>query len=356
MKKIAITGYFGTGSSAVMDLLAEVEGVSCALGIRYEHTNLNCAGGIFDLEARLFHENSDYYSRDIAINDFYNEMYKQYRYNFGWYGSYKKLLGEKYMESVNAFIDAISVTGEKKCLAHTVKRRFSLMKASLQIAAKVFLRRKHGALGCKYVYDNAPQRFLTASHEEFMCHARKFINEYFAMCQKGEDDMIYDHLLFPEQSGVVERYFDDDFRLIVVDRDPRDIYISDKYFWGTAKFGYQMLPMPRDIDGFCDYWQAMHERAYKQRGQKNILFVQFEDLIYKYDETVKKIFDFCGIESERHTRKKQVFDPDKSINNTQVFNIVEGADGICERIKEKLPDLIYKFPYERKAKAESMFE
>ena len=356
MKKIAVTGYFGTGSSAVIDLLAEVEGVSCALGIRYEHTNLNCAGGLFDLEARLFHDNADYYSRDIALNNFYNEMYKQYRYNFGLYCSYKKLLGKSYMESVDKLMDAISVTGEKKCLAHTVKRRFSLIKASLQIAAKLFLRRNHGALGCKYVYDKAPQRLLTVSHEEFMKEAREFINSYFEMCAKGNDDMVYDHLIFPEQSSVVERFFDDDFRLIVVDRDPRDIYISDKYFWSTAKFGNQIMPMPRDIDGFCDYWLAMHERANLQRGQKNILFVQFEDLIYNYDQTVEKIFDFCGIEGGRHTRKKQIFDPDKSINNTQVFNIVDGADVICKRIEEKMPSLIYDFPYDRRAKAENIFD
>ncbi len=354
--KIAVTGYYGTGSSAVIDLLSEVEGVSCALGNRYEHTNLNCAGGIFDLEARLYHENADYYSRDIALNDFYNEMYKQYRYNFGWYGSYKKLLGEKYMQSVNKLIDTVSVSGEKNCLAHTTKTRFSLGKAMLQIAAKIFFKRRYGVLGCKYVHDNDPQRFLTASHEEFMQAAREFINTYFELCRKGNDDMVYDHLIYPEQSNVVGRFFDDDFRLIVVDRDPRDIYISDKYFWSTAKYGCQTMPMPRDIDGFCDYWLAMHERADLQRGQKNILFVQFEDLIYNYDKTVEKIFGFCGIDSERHTRKKQTFDPEKSINNTQVFNIIDGADKICERICEKLPDLIYAFPYKRSGEVKTVFD
>lgn len=356
MKKIAVTGYYGTGSSAVIDLLSEVQGVSPALGARYEHTNLNCAGGIFDLEARLFNGNADYYSRDIALNDFYNEMYKQYRYNFGWYGSYKKLLGEKYMESVNALVDAISVRGDKNCLAHTVKKRFSPVKAVLQLSAKVFLKRRYGVLGCKYVHDNDPQRFLTASHEQFMQAARTFINTYFGLCQKDDDDMVYDHLLFPEQGNVVGRFFDDDFRLIIVDRDPRDIYISDKYFWSMAKFGNQTMPMPRDVDGFCDYWLAMHERADLQRGQKNILFVQFEDLIYRYGETVKKIFDFCGFDGKRHIREKQAFVPEKSINNTQVFNIADGADGICGRIREKLPGLIYEFPYKRNGDAKTVFD
>ena len=356
MKNIAVTGYYGTGSSAVVDLLSEVQGTKCALGIRYEHTNLNCAGGIFDLEARLFHDNADYYSKDIALNDFYNEMLKQYKYNFGWYGSYKKMIGEKYLDSVNELMDTISLTGNKNSLAHTTKKRFSIIKAALQIAAKLVFHRKYGVLGCKYVYDKDPQRFLTASYDEFMIAARKFVKSYLDFCQIDECDMIYDHLLYPEQSNVVERYFDDNFRLIIVDRDPRDIYISDKYFWSTAKFGYQTMPMPTEIDSFCDYCLSMHERAAKQYGQKNILFVRFEDLIYKYEETVKKIFDFCEIDSERHVDKKKVFKPELSINNTQVFNLIDDAKDICERIKNKLPNLIYDFPYVYNGNEKSVFD
>ena len=91
MKKIAVTGYYGTGSSAVVDLLSEVDGVEFALGRRYEHTNLNCRDGLFDLEAILYSPNTCFYSRDMALNRFIDEMEKQYKYNFGWYGTYKNI-------------------------------------------------------------------------------------------------------------------------------------------------------------------------------------------------------------------------------------------------------------------------
>ncbi len=356
MKQIAVTGYYGTGSSAVVDLLSEVDGVKCALGNRYEHTNLNCAGGLFDLEARLFHENSNYYNRDIALNDFYNEMLKQYRYNFGWYGAYKKKIGKKYLENVEEFLNAISICGTKKSLAHTMKRRFSVVKAMLQIAAKLVLHRNYGALGCKYVYDKDPQMFLTAAHDEFLRASRIFIKSYFECCQIGDNDMVYDHLIYPEQCNVVERFFDDDFRLIIVDRDPRDIYILDKYFWSTAKFGFQMMPMPRDIDGFCKYWKAMHDRAKKQCAQKNVCYIHFEDLIYNYDITIQKILDFCEIDPKRHIEKKKVFNPDCSINNTQVFNSIDGSKDICDTIEKRLPNLIYTFPYNRTGNSNAVFD
>lgn len=356
MKRIAVTGYYGTGSSAVVDLLSEVSNVKCALGSRYEHTNLNCAGGLFDLEARLFHENSNYFNRDIALNDFYNEMLKQYRYNFGWYGSYKKNIGIKYLESVKELMSSISISIGKKSLAHTTKRRFSLYKAILQIAAKVFFKRRYGVLGCKYVYDKDPQRLLTASYEEFLDAARSFVSSYFECCQQGNNDMIYDHLIFPEQCGVVERYFDDDFRLIIVDRDPRDIFISDKYFWSTAKFGFQKMPMPHDLEGFCDYWKAMHERTDKYYKQKNIMKVRFEDLVYDYEETVQRIFSFCEIDSTRHSKKMEIFNPNCSINNTQVFNTVDGVDEVCDIITKRLPDLVYSFPYRYDGKSTAVFD
>lgn len=356
MKKIAVTGYYGTGSSAVIDLLSEVEGIKPALGIRYEHTNLDCSGGLFDLEARLFHPNAGFYSRDIALNDFIDEMQKQYKNNFGWYGSYKKKIGPRFIDSVNEFINSISTTGGTKGLTHTIKRRFSPVKVILQIGARIVLGKRWGSLGCKYVHDKNPQRYLTVSHDEFLTAAQKFVSEYFDMCQIGTNDMIYDHLLTPEQCNVVSRYFDDDFRLIIVDRDPRDVYISDRYFWSTTKFGKQIMPMPREINLFCSYWAAMHNRTSLYANNKNILIIQFEDLIYRYDETVDKILRFCDISAERHINKKRVFNPEKSINNTQVFSIIPEAENFCNVLKQELPYLLYEFPYKNDVKKENVFD
>lgn len=51
---IAVTGFYGTGSSAVIDLLREYEGVSCAIRERYEHYSFLQRDCIFDLENRIF--------------------------------------------------------------------------------------------------------------------------------------------------------------------------------------------------------------------------------------------------------------------------------------------------------------
>ena len=95
--KIAVTGYYGTGSSAVIDFLSEFKNVSCAIGNRYEHYPFLGQNAILDLENRLFDENSNYMIRDYAINEFIKEMKRQNDHNFGWFGSYKKLFGDKFI-------------------------------------------------------------------------------------------------------------------------------------------------------------------------------------------------------------------------------------------------------------------
>ena len=355
--KIAVTGYYGTGSSAVIDFLREFSSCECAIGSRYEHYPFLGKNALFDLENRLFSNSSNYMIRDYAINEFIDEMERQNKYNFGWFGSYKKLFGNKFMNAVWEFINSISV--EKKCKSFTqVKKiKHTPLKAFLQLGARVILKRKIHDLGRVYVYDKKPIRFLTVNHEEFMKSAKKLVNSYFNMCQIEEKHMIYDHLVLPEQANLVERFFDDDFKLIIVDRDPRDVYLLSEHYWSTVKYGSQPGIYPDGVEGFCNHWAKTHEYLKKAYTlTKNVLFVQFEDLVYKYEETTKKIINFCGLKEEDHIKKQQIFDPSKSINNTQIFNLKDEYNTEVEKINQNLETLIYNFPYQKKENAGEIFD
>lgn len=57
--KIVIpTGYMGSGSSAVTDLLSEIDGYSCTNG-NFEYVFMHCPNGVFDLEDKLLKGNND---------------------------------------------------------------------------------------------------------------------------------------------------------------------------------------------------------------------------------------------------------------------------------------------------------
>ena len=76
-----------------------------------------------------------------------------------------------------------------------------------------------------------------------------------------------------------------------------------------------------------------------------IKFVRFEDLIYKYDETVKDIADFCGLDLIRHVNKGKIFVPAQSIKNTQVFLKSKKFGKENEILERELADYLYDFPF-----------
>lgn len=76
-----------------------------------------------------------------------------------------------------------------------------------------------------------------------------------------------------------------------------------------------------------------------------ILRVQFEDLIYNYDDELKEIYDFLGVGKDLHINKFKFFDPNQSINNTQLFLLKDRFEDDISVIQESLPEYIYQFPH-----------
>ena len=80
-------------------------------------------------------------------------------------------------------------------------------------------------------------------------------------------------------------------KAIVVDRDPRDLWLVAKYAdraSGEARF------MPRqDVKIYVEYYRRLRMKQ-KKEDTKDVLFVQFEDAIYNYDITVERIEKFLG--------------------------------------------------------------
>ncbi len=342
---IAVTGYYGTGSSAVIDFLCEFSTVSIAMKREYEHYAILGKNALLDLEMRLFGENTNYMIRDYAINEFIDEMNRQNKYNFGWFGSYKKHFGNKFIDIVNKFVDSISEPKPCRSFTQVKKIIHTPFKAVAQIGARILVKRPIYDLGRVYVYDKKPIRFLTVDHEEFMAASKQFISEYLNLFKNGNNIIVFDHLLLPEQAKIINKFFDNDFKLIIVDRDPRDMYLLSEHYWNTLKFGKQPGIYPNSMQGFCNHWKQTHPI---KQNTENVLFVQFEDLIYNYEKTAEQIMKFCGLKIEDHVDKCKIFDPKKSINNTQIFELNETYKNEVEYLAQHLPESLYTFPYSNK--------
>lgn len=352
--KIAITGYYGTGSSAIVDLLAEYEGCSEGSLRNYEHIPLYVPDGLFDLESKLLY-NNDLHRSDEAIKSFRKAMYRLNDEYQGWFGSYKYHYGNQFREITDRFIDKlVQYRHSGQWYDYYEKPKFSAVKFAKD-CIKTCLPGKEiqGVFGM--VNRIPPERTMELSFispEDFYCHARQFIKEYCDMIagdHKG--DLILDHLVFPHHAYKMDRFFDDDFRLIIVDRDVRDLYVLCKYVWPRLNVS---APYPREKDAFLTLWNRIRG-AERPCDSEKVLRVHFEDLIYRYEETVARIEAFVGLTPEQHIAPKSRFDPARSINNTQNFRIRPEWTAEVADIPEKTRD-IYDFPYERIADINDTFD
>ena len=343
---VAISGYYGTGSSAVIDLLKEYSDCNIAAPVdtEYEHVPFYYPGGLFDMYAILSSPYLSAYNSDIAINRFIKAAQILNDNNFGWIGSYKKYYGHEYMEIVESLVEKISRKTGRQSSAHMKKVRFSFIKAILQIGAKIAIKRPITKVGRYYVTDNMPGYYAMPSLEDLNIACKEYIQAYLKMCMKDCKVNVFDHLIWPQQCQLIDTLFPNNFRAIVVKRDPRDVYWLNKYYWHKPPVSISKPYFPTEVTNFCKEWK---EQIINQFKSNKVLAISFEDLIYNYDKTVAQIEDFLGLKNTCHKSKKMYFNPDMSIENTQVYTINKDWREETKRIELELQDYLYSFPRER---------
>jgi Sulfotransferase domain len=359
---VAVTGYVGTGSSAVIDLLREFRNTSIALGNdrEYEHIPFYTDHGLFDLGTVLMNVNSSLRS-DTAISSFIESMDWLNNNNFGWFGSYKWYLGNQFDEAVHEFVESISHPVEGVSYSHYIKVKFSLIKVFIQLAAKMIYQRPVTKWGRKYVYDKKQMYYAMPTKDEFYGAAQQFVNRYFEMCASNDDSKnlnVYDHLIWPQQANLVDDYFGDDFKLIIVNRDARDLYNLNKNYWYKPPLNTNSPVFPTTPEAFVDYWKRvkMLEPRLEDINSDKVMYLQFEDLIYNYDETLEKLMSFLNLTKEDHVDQLKHFNPKRSIKNTQTYRINNDWNQEASIVSRTIPQFTYQFPYEITTDLNDMFD
>ena len=100
--------------------------------------------------------------------------------------------------------------------------------------------------------------------------------------------------------------------------------------------------MPTDVETFIKWYKYTREpRKTEQFNKDNVFFVRFEDLVYNYEETTKKIMDFVGLEKSQHAFPKKFFNPSVSKLNTKLWEKYKTND--ISLIEKELKEYLY--PY-----------
>ena len=346
--RVFAVGYCGTGSSAIVHLLKEYSNCQDDFDSTFEQLLFYAPHGLFDLEDVLLHNNSLFRS-DAAINDFYQAMKRLNDNDFGWFGGYQKKFGDKFMDIVNAFIDDLILYRTKGGWSND----YSYIKNKVKIRTRISYFIKKYILFKKISYPNSFRlvkvgedgiiNFSFPSPDEFYEKARKFINSYFDLLGYDSNKvLVIDQMLQPQQLERFMNYANNDDKFIVVKRDARDVFLKSKYFWTKQKADYHF---PLDATEFSNFYRKFLSTEVIVNDPK-IMRIQFEDMIYRYDDTINKIEKFIGANClGKHIFMKRFFNPEQSVKNTQLFSINVEWKKEAGLIKELMPSEIYAFPY-----------
>ena len=234
-------GYSGTGSSAIIHLLSEYDGFTdCGLR-KYEHLPFYTPHGLFDLEDNLLLNNSLYQS-DAAISDFLLAMKRLNDNDFGWFGGYKKRYGDQFMKITNDFVDELVDFREQGYWSYDFEFRISIVELIKDCIKKV-LRKNTVEFGKKlFPYGDRKLTYSFCDSEHFYAAAKRFVNRYFKMlCLDESKNILLDQAILPFNLYRIPNYFTaSEVKCIVLDRDPRDIFVLNKYIWPKILKAWQI--------------------------------------------------------------------------------------------------------------------
>ena len=318
MKIVTTASYYGTGSSAITDLLSEYSNIR-AFSSNFECRFAHDMFGLSDLEYYLV-ENNHRHNSSTALNMFLRLM--------GIYGldkrirfeNYSTYFGKEFESIVNDYVKRLSpysfkggshsdiyMKSDFEIFLIKLKERFYHLfhKYSITIddttwASKGLTPYEKAVHNCDY--------HVISPEEDFISATKEFTRALFNGCNCTEDYLMFDQLVPPSNTIRYLRYFDDLY-VICVDRDPRDVYYLEKKYWRGGI-------VPDNVKLFVEWYKATraHKRA-ENDDPSRILRINFEDLVFKYEETVNRIEEMLKIDKSMHVRSKQFFNPEISVKN-----------------------------------------
>ena len=331
-KIISCAGFGWSGSGIVTDYLMEFDNVKWPG--KGELRFLHDFGGISTLEDCIVHSYHRLNS-DMAIRLFK----KVIDYQSGDFLSkrYSDIFGDDFKKISYEFIDHLT---EAKWVGHWEDDQVLAPKYASILYYKIltrvkrlldFNRKKIGAY-----YPQHEMYYSNPSLDEFQNEVRRYLNRLFdAVDENYESEYLYFDQMLPATN--IDRYFAyfDDLHVIVVDRDPRDLYINC-----VIKAGESFLPA--DVEQFIRVFKSVRKKI-SANEHPNILRVNMEDTILDYENFSKRINEFIGLDELHHINRKEFFNPEESIKNTQQWTKMDIDLDVIHKIENELSEYCYNF-------------
>ena len=341
-KLITSTGFFNTGSSAITDILQEFKVVNNKGDVN-EIRLLYETDCISDLEYNLV-DNPHRHNTSNAIKlfkkfiDFSSNPLLDHHYEQIFNGNFKKI-SYKYINELCDFVYNGVYHGD---VYNKGKIFWFLNRCYQKLIRIVFSTKKMPSWVSTSLLNNNEQAFAgTFSEKKFLSATNKYVSDLLETMGKNSEFYLIDQFLPPTNLQRYLRYIPSNLetKVFIIDRDPVDLYLTDKYFF------YSGVIPSYDVNVYCNWFLWTRGQSEKFEIPENVLRLNFEDMIYRYNETREKICSFVGLDINSECKQFTCFDPKKSINNTQLIKRFQTINkDEVNTIRDRLGKYCYKFP------------
>ncbi|MDO4219065.1 MAG: sulfotransferase [Synergistaceae bacterium] len=326
LKYVVVSGYVTTGASAVTDLLKEYEGFWEA---KVEFRLIKDPYCLIDLRHHIIDCWDPLYV-DNAIKDFMwaakhlNHVNSKLSLTSGLgYGS-RKVFGDNFLRATYKFLgDIINYQYLGTWWMTDFKSsKFEVLKRKIKRKLKIKL--------------NDTMYFSACTPEKFDAAVAKYLDNLFFNGGITRKTCVLDQG-FPAQQPELLNNFLPNSKMIVVDRDPRDVYTE--MYRSDPLLKYE-LQKNHNVDLFVEWYKGYRKNADTVRKNTDVLIVNFEDVVLNYESTKEKLEKFLGLKDKQHLCKKTLFIPENSSKNIGKWKDFIFQEDI-RKVEQCLPEYLW---------------
>lgn len=326
---IGACGFGATGSSVITDYLKEFDEVIVKDDL--EFTYVTGIDGLLYLERAVMYPYNRTTDSIYAIKRFM-ELVESKKYSYQRHG----LSADVFDKSAKQFIDSIT-TAKWYWLYGGKKFRYRSRYFFHAIMFRNIIPKREQKTGHRANCWPLTEVRISVKPDNFYDAARKHVDELLSAMGLDQNKIIALDQPFAGNNPQACFPFYKDPYAVVVDRDPRDLYV-----FGKTKLMGKMYFFPIEtVEDFIAYYRALRKGQPYEQPDPRVLRLRFEDMVYEYDKTTAKLREFLHL--PENPRPKSVFDPNLSIANTQVFKRFPQFTDEVKKIEKALPEYCFDF-------------
>lgn len=303
---VVVSGFGATGSSSVIHFLREQYGFidPKPKGNTFEFRLIKDPGGLMDLRRAL--KKNSYWNNYCYIQDFINQTKVNSRLNKSnfltkllWPSELKyqsgfalgRLTNDNFIRLTEKFIlELIDVKHKFNWWNHY--RNLNFYQELIQHVQNRFTKSENNSFLVKIKDLN--EKDINCKFANYLDQIFKFIVEVYLKKYHWFDSktlsldkfhLLLDQGVLPEEIDETVKILPSDTKIIVVSRDPRDVYISSMSQNKLAR------NFPSDVEEFCKIYKSQYQQFNNQKSQ-NILHLKFENWIFENKKEIQRIESF----------------------------------------------------------------